>query len=152
MKYLRMAAMLLLCIGVLGALSPAQEREVTKNDLKGIPSHHHYLLSVIGGAAVGAGLGALAPGGGNSILKGLLIGSGGASDYWIHPHGSAPNGWTDWARIGSNAALGTGLGWTICDCNDGLIGGALIGGGATAVWESMRRNRNVNTASLNPNP
>ena len=47
----------------------AADPEVTKKDLKGIsPQHHKYLFSVIGGAAVGAGIGYLL-GSGNDITK-----------------------------------------------------------------------------------
>jgi hypothetical protein len=39
--------------------------------------------------------------------------------------------------IASNTALGSGIGWLGCNCHDGLIGGALLGGG-TAVWEALK--------------
>jgi hypothetical protein len=40
--------------------------------------------------------------------------------------------------ITSNTALGGGIGWIGCNCSDGLIGGTLLGGGATAVWEALK--------------
>lgn len=40
--------------------------------------------------------------------------------------------------IASNTALGSGIGWLGCNCHDGLIGGALLGGGGTALWEALK--------------
>ena len=58
----------------------AADPQVTSKDLKGIsPKHYKYAFSVIGGAAVGAGIGALVNGWSNDVAKGLLIGAGGAS-------------------------------------------------------------------------
>jgi hypothetical protein len=37
--------------------------------------------------------------------------------------------------------LGGGIGWLGCNCHDGLVGGTLIGGGATAVWEALKNDR-----------
>ena len=66
----------------------AADPQVTKKDLKGInPGHHKYAFAVIGGAAVGMGIGAAIGGGwGNDITKGLLIGSGASSAFYLHSH------------------------------------------------------------------
>ena len=47
-----------------------------QRDLRGVRhiSAHRYLFATAGGAAIGAGLGTLLPGGGKSTMKGLLIG------------------------------------------------------------------------------
>ena len=44
----------------------------------------------------------------------------------------------DWAMVASGTSLGAGIGWTICDCDHGLIAGTLLGGGGTAIWEAMK--------------
>ncbi|HET9695307.1 MAG TPA: hypothetical protein VFP40_00490, partial [Terriglobales bacterium] len=81
------AFVLCFCLLVI-ATTPAlaADPEITKNDLKGIsPQHHKYLFSVLGGAAVGAGIGVLL-GSGNDITKGLMIGGGGMSALYLHSH------------------------------------------------------------------
>ncbi len=126
----------------------AADPEVTTKDLKGIsPQRHRYLFSVIGGAAIGAGIGALV-GGGNDITKGIMMGGGGMSALYLHSHRRDNlNGWRNWAYVGSYTAFGGGLGWTLCGCDDGLVSGLLIGGGATAAWLSAHPQRTSGTAT-----
>lgn len=154
MSVIKKLRVFLLCFVILLLATPsfAADRDMTANDLQGIPKHHHYILSVLGGAALGAGVGALLPGGGNSILKGALIGGGGLSEIYLHRHRYAAGGWSDWAHIADGTALGTGIGWTLCDCGDGAIGGALIGGGGTAAWRAWNQSKTTTTASTNPAP
>lgn len=126
----------------------AADPEVTTKDLKGIsPQRHRYLFSVIGGAAVGAGIGALL-GGGNDITKGIMVGGGGMSALYLHSHRrDSLKGWRNWAYVGSYSAFGGGLGWTLCGCDDGLVAGTLIGGGATAAWLSAHPQHTIGTAT-----
>jgi hypothetical protein len=126
----------------------AADPEVTKKDLKGIsPQHHKYLFSVIGGAAIGAGIGVLLGGGGDSLGKGIMIGGGGMSALYLHSHRYDDlNGWRNWAYVGSYSSFGGGLGWTLCGCGDGLVAGTLIGGGATGAWLSAHPQRGPATA------
>lgn len=124
-------------------------RQMTKQDLKGISAHRYrYLFTTVGGAAVGAGIMSLFGGGGN-VLKGVMIGGGGGSSLYLHshPHDNL-NGWRNWALIGSHTALAGGTGWTVCGCDDGLVAGSLIGGGATAWWQASH-GRQTRTASTN---
>lgn len=147
------ALVLCFCLLVI-ATTPAlaADPEITKNDLKGIsPQHHKYLFSVLGGAAVGAGIGVLL-GSGNDITKGLMIGGGGMSALYLHSHRrDSLKGWRNWAYMGSYAAFGGGLGWTLCGCDDGLVAGTLIGGGATAAWLSSHPQR-VPPVATGPRP
>jgi hypothetical protein len=131
-----------LCLGFLfPLLSHAQSRDIDKRDLRGIsPQHHKYIFSVLGGAAVGAGLGYILPGE-KTPLKLMMIGSGGASTWFLHTHKATLGPFRDWGMIASNTALGSGIGWLGCNCHDGLIGGALLGGGGTAVWEALKNDR-----------
>jgi hypothetical protein len=117
----------------------AGDRDMTTQDLHGVPKlrAHRYAFAVIGGAAVGAGLGWLLPGGNTSVAKGALVGGGAMSTFYLMSHRNAAAGWRDWAFIGSNTALGTGLGWTLCGCDTGAVAGALFGGGGTAAWRAM---------------
>jgi hypothetical protein len=134
---------LVLCLGLLLPLmsvaqSRNRDRDVDRRDLNGIsPQHFKYVLSTLGGAAAGAGLGYVLPGE-KTPLKLALIGGGGASTWFLHSHRDTMGPFHDWAMIGSNTALGTGIGWLGCNCHDGLIGGALLGGGVTAVWEALK--------------
>ena len=133
--------LVVLCFCVLGLLvTPAfaGDRDVGVQDLKGIPKKHRFLTSVVGGTLIGAGIGALLPGGANTVFKGMLIGSGASGEWYMANHRQAGSGWRDWAHIGSTAALGTGIGWTVCDCNDGAIAGMLIGGGLQGIWQASR--------------
>jgi hypothetical protein len=133
---------LVLCLGFLFPLmSAAQSRDVSKRDLQGIsPQHHKYIFSVLGGTAAGAGLGFILPGE-KTPLKLAMIGGGGASTWFLHTHRDTLGPYRDFGMITSNSALGGGIGWLGCNCNDGLIGGTLIGGGATAVWEALKNDR-----------
>jgi hypothetical protein len=132
---------LLLCLGLfLPLMSAAQSRnrDVDRRDLNGIsPQHFKYILSAAGGAAVGAGLGFILPGE-KTPLKLAMIGGGGASTWFLYTHHDTLGQFHDWGMVGSNTLLGTGIGWLGCNCHDGLIGGALLGGGATAVWEALK--------------
>jgi hypothetical protein len=132
----------------------AADPQVTSKDLKGIgPKHHRYAFAVIGGAAVGMGVGAaIGAGWSNDIAKGLLIGSGAASALYLHSHKhDTLNGWRNWAYLGSYTALGGGIGWTVCGCNPGLGAGLLVGGGATAIWLAENPQRTHPTATNVPN-
>lgn len=132
----------------------AADPQVSKKDLKGIsPGHHKYAFAVIGGAAVGMGIGAAIGGGwGNDITKGLLIGSGTASALYLHSHRhDVVGGWRNWAYLGSYTALGGGIGWTVCGCTTGLGAGLLVGGGATAIWLAENPQRTHPTATNVPN-
>jgi hypothetical protein len=139
-----------LCAGMLVMLAMpclAGDRPVSTRDLKGISPHRHrYIFSVLGGAAIGAGIGKIL-GGGPDIGKGLLIGSGGASALYLHSHRSTGGNYRDWLFIGSHTALGTGVGWTICGCNTGALAGGLIGGGGSAVWRAMAPDKGINQVS-----
>ena len=55
---------------------PSAKQELTKIN----PRRYNYLFSVVGGAALGAGVGVMLGGGGASLAKGALIGGGGVSD------------------------------------------------------------------------
>jgi len=131
----------------------AADPEVTTKDLKGIsPQHHKYLFAVVGGALVGAGVGALV-GSGNDITKGLMIGGGGMSALYLHSHRHDNlNGWRNWAYAGSYTAFGGGLGWTLCGCDDGLVSGLLIGGGATTAWLASHPQRTAPTTASTTQP
>ena len=48
--------------------------------------------------------------------------------------------------VGSGTTLGMGLGWTICNCDNCLIAGTLLGGGGTAVWEALKDDSAANSA------
>jgi len=126
----------------------AADPQVTTNDLKGIsPQRHRYIFSVLAGAAVGAGVGVLLSGG-NDITKGIMIGGGGMSALYLHSHRrDSLNGWRNWAYMASYSAFGGGLGWTLCGCDDGLVAGTLIGGGATAGWLVSHPQRTSTTAN-----
>jgi hypothetical protein len=148
------ALLLCLCFLFIAAMpAMAADPEITKDDLKGIsPQRHKYLFSVLGGAAVGAGIGVLV-GGGNDITKGLMVGGGGMSALYLHTHRhDTMNGWRNWAYIASYSAFGGGMGWTLCGCDDGLVAGTLIGGGATAGWLVTHPQRTSTTATTPRNP
>ncbi len=109
------------------------------------PQRHRYWYSVLGGSAIGAGVGALI-GSGNDITKGILVGGGGASTAFLHSHKAYGGNWRPWMMLGGHTALGAGIGWTICGCNDGLAAGTLIGGGASAIWQASQPSRTNRTA------
>src|SRR4051794_41934033 len=87
---------LLLCFCFFVAVMPAfaADPDVTTKDLKGIsPQRHRYIFSVLGGAAVGDGIGVLL-GSGNDITKGLVVGAGGVSALYLLSHPPATvDGW-----------------------------------------------------------
>jgi len=145
----------LLCFSLLVMVTVpavAADPEVTKKDLKGIsPKHHKYLYSVLGGVAVGAGVGVLV-GGGNDVAKFIMIGGGAANLAYLSTNRHDDlGGWRNWAYMGGNTALGGGIGWTVCGCNTGLGAGLLIGGGATALWLAEHPQKVPKTAGPNPN-
>lgn len=111
--------------------------DVSARDLQGIPKRHKYLTSIVAGAAIGAGLGILAPGGNRSMLKGLLIGGSGASSMYLWSHPNAAGGWNQWAHVASNTGLASGIGWAICNCGTGFGVGALLGGGGTLAVQTF---------------
>ena len=136
-----------ICLGLLLMLaSPAVARDMNSQDLSGIsPQNHKYIFPVLGGAAAGSGLGFLL-GGGPKTAKLAMIGGGGVSTWYLNTHKNALGKYHDWAHIGSNTFLGMGIGWTICDCDNGLIAGALLGGGGTAAWEALKHDRPAHNA------
>ncbi len=129
----------------------AADPQMTKNDLKGIsPKKHRYIFSTIGGALVGMGIGALV-GGGGDVVKGMMVGGGGASALYLHSHPRADiGGWRNIAIIGSYTSLGGGLGWTACGCDTGLVSGALIGGGGSAWYTALHGPSKTTTATTGP--
>jgi hypothetical protein len=145
--------LVLLMVFAAPAFAQTRDREVTRRDLTGVPSprRHRWLTSTLGGAAIGAGIGVLI-GHKTEFVKGMLIGGGGGSALYLHSHPRTfSGGMRDWAFIGSHAALGTGLGWTLCGCNDGAVAGLLVGGGASAWWRaSLPDRRNPPVATTNP--
>lgn len=137
-RFLALAVCLCL-ITVFTAPAFAAGRDVDTSDLKGIsPKRHRYIFTVLGGAAVGAGIG-MAMGSEPSVAKGALIGSGLMSSWYLATHRDNLGGWRNWAQLGSYTALGAGLGWTACKCGDGAGIGALIGGGTAAIWQASKR-------------
>lgn len=129
----------------------AADPQVTKNDLKGIsPKRHRYIFSTVGGALIGMGIGELL-GGGGDVVKGMMIGGGGASALYLHSHPRADiGGWRNVAIIGSYTAFGGGLGWTACGCDTGLVAGALIGGGGSAWYTALHGPSKTTAASTGP--
>lgn len=114
-------------------------RDVDTQDLKGITKKHHYLWATAGGAALGAGIGALIPpGSGKSAAKGVLLGGGLTSFFYLASHKEAADGYRPLAFIATNTALGAGIGWSVCNCGTGSWTGALIGGGFTAIVQAVR--------------
>ena len=152
-KRLSAALCSLLMLFMLAMPAFAEDPQTTTQDLKGISAkRHRFLFSTFGGAAVGAGIGVLL-GGRTEALKGIMIGGGGASALYMHshPHDNL-GGWRNWAFIGSHTALGGGLGWTLCGCDDGLVAGSLIGGGASAWYHAAHAGGRSRTASTSTSP
>lgn len=129
------------CLGLLVPLmsvAQSNDRDVDQRDLSGISTHRtKYVFSVLGGAAAGAGLGFVLPGS-KTPAKLAMIGGGGVSTWFLHTHRDTLGGAHNFGMIVSNTVLGGGIGWLGCDCNDGLVGGFLIGGGATAIWQALK--------------
>jgi hypothetical protein len=147
------AVVLCACFMFIAAMpAVAADPTVSAKDLKGIsPQRHKYWFSVLGGAAVGAGIGVLV-GSGNDVTKGIMVGGGAMSAVYLHTHRKDQlGGWRSWAYIGGNTVLGTGIGWTICGCDDGAVAGALIGGGVTSAWLVTHPQRAPRTATT-PRP
>lgn len=128
------------CLSLI-ATTFCQEREVTSRDLNGVRKSHKYAWAVIGGTAVGIGLGAIAPGGNKSAVKGALIGGGLTSLIYLHVNPRAADGNRSLAHLVTNTVLGTGVFWTICNCKTGAWTGALIGGGGTALIQAFGSGR-----------
>ena len=123
-----------------------------KQDLRRVnPRRYSYLFSVLGGAALGAGVGAML-GSGNALAKGALIGGGGVSELYLTSFPNFAQGYRSWGFLLSNTALGAGLGWTLCGCNNGLAAGSLIGGGGTAALEAWHAKQNTTTANARQRP
>jgi len=114
-------------------------RDVDTSDLKGIGRKHRYYWALAGGAAVGAGIGALAPpGSGTSATKGMLIGGSFTSFLYLATHHREAGSWRPLAWIATNAILGAGIGWASCNCMNGFGVGAGIGGGVTTIVEALK--------------
>lgn len=131
---------MLLCVSLLGVPGLAADRDASRKDLRGVPHGHKHLWAVIGGTAVGLGLGAI-PGGTSNVFKGGLIGGSAASLFYLagHHHEEGP-----WSYVITNAALVAGIGWAACDCGAGFGAGALVGGGGTALFQAFKpRNRTL---------
>lgn len=128
-------AVFVTCLSITQAV--AGDHDPTTNDLKGIPKSHRYAWAVLGGTALGAGIGVVAPGGAKSGFKGALIGGSLTSAIYLAKNPRAAEGHRPLAHIITNTALGTGVFWTVCNCGDGAWAGALVGGGVTAVLQAF---------------
>jgi len=133
----RMLVIILCFTSLLAGTGLAEDRDISARDLKGVPKSHRYLWAMVGGAGVGAGIGIIAPGGTKSAIKGALLGGSLTSAIYLAKKPRAADGWRDWAHVGTNAALGTGILWTLCNCHEGAWAGGLIGGGGTAVYQAL---------------
>lgn len=146
----------ILCIFFLTGWSLSEDRDVSAKDLKGVPKSHRYLWAVLGGTALGAGLGVIAPGGTKSAWKGALLGGSATSAFYLAKHPRALTGWREWAHVGTNTALGSGILWTLCDCSGGALAGGLLGGGGTAVYQALgsrsSKMASFTGASVQPQP
>lgn len=119
--------------------SSSATRDASSIDVVGIPKHHRYFWAIAGGAALGAGIGALLPpGSGKSATKGMLIGGGLTSMLYLAGHKDEGGKYRPWAWIASNAVLVGGIGWAICNCGGGFPVGAGIGGGFTAAVQAFQ--------------
>jgi hypothetical protein len=144
----RILAFILCFTSLFTGASFASDHDVSARDVKGARKSHRYFWAVAGGTALGAGIGVIAPGGSKSAFKGALIGGSLTSAIYLAKHPKAGGGWRDWAHVSTNAILGTGILWTICNCGAGAWSGALIGGGGTAVIQAMgTHNRRLATAT-----
>jgi hypothetical protein len=142
-----------LCLTLLFTVpSHAADPPGAKQELKKItPRRYTYLFSVVGGAALGAGVGAILSSG-TGLAKGALIGGGAVSELYLTSYPSFGDGYRSWGFILSNTALGAGLGWTACGCNNGLAAGALVGGGGTAALEAWHAKQDTTTANAQQRP
>jgi hypothetical protein len=129
-----------LCVGLLALPGSAADPDRKDRDsLRGIPKGHKHLWAIIGGAAVGGGLGAI--GGTSGFFKGALIGGSGASALYLVKHRNQEG---PWSYVITNAGLVAGIGWAVCDCGAGGGAGALIGGGGTALFQAFKpRNKTL---------
>ena len=147
---------IILCASCLATQSFASDRDATAKDLRGVPKGHRYMWAVLGGAALGAGIGVIAPGGTKSAFKGVLLGGSATSAFYLAKHPRAASGHRGLAYVGTNTVLGIGLGWTLCNCGGGAWAGGLVGGGGTAFFQAMgTHNRDVRKwtgASAQPAP
>jgi hypothetical protein len=118
--------------------SSSATRDPSRADVKGVRSHHRYPWAIVAGAALGAGVGALLPpGSGKSAAKGLLIGGSLASLLYLSAHKNEPAKYRPAAWIITNAVLGGGIGWSVCNCGNGFPIGAALGGGFTGVVQAI---------------
>jgi hypothetical protein len=118
--------------------SSSATRDASSVDVAGIPKHHRYFWAIAGGAALGAGIGALLPpGSGKSATKGMLIGGSLASMLYLAGHKDEAGKYRPWAWIATNAVLVGGIGWSVCNCGSGFPIGAGIGGGFTAAVQAF---------------
>ncbi|HEY6351705.1 MAG TPA: hypothetical protein VI636_20070 [Candidatus Angelobacter sp.] len=78
--------MAIICLGLLiMPRSTAIAQDMSNRDLNGIsPQNHKYIITTLGSAAVGAGLGFLL--GGAKTGKLALIGGGAGSAWFLHSH------------------------------------------------------------------
>lgn len=95
-----------------------------------------YVLSVLGGAAVGAAAGAFIDGSRDSIGKGMLFGGGATSALYLHSMRQNPPDPVDY--LTSYTLLGAGTGWTLFNSGKGAAVGTLVGFGGSAVWLSRQ--------------
>jgi len=129
-----------LSVSLLGLPGLAADRDARSKDVRGIPHGHKHLWAVIGGTAVGLGLGAI-PGGTSNVFKGGLIGGSAASLFYLAGHRGQEG---PWSYVLTNTALVAGIGWAACDCAAGFGAGALVGGGGTALFQAFKpRNRTL---------
>lgn len=129
----------------------AEDRDANAGDLTGIPKSHKYTWAVVGGTALGAGIGVIAPGGTKSAFKGALLGGSLTSAFYLAKNPRAAEGHRSFAHIITNTALGTGIIWTICNCTSGAWAGALVGGGGTAIIQAFKT-RHSAIADKSPGP
>jgi hypothetical protein len=131
-----------ICVGLLlGLRTAAVGQQMSSKDVEGVsPQHFKYIVTTLGAAAAGAGLGFIGGGGATSGKLALMAG-GGASTWFLHKHRYELGKFHDWGIVASVGALGAGFGWTVCDCNKGIVAGSLIGAGGMAVWEALKHDR-----------
>lgn len=138
MRRLRLSASLCLALLCCGVQLFAQNRDPGPSDLSGIPKSHHYFWATAGGTVLGLGVGIIAPGGAKSAWKGALIGGSATSAFYLAKYKRAGGRNRPWAHVITNTALGAGIFWTACNCDTGFWGGALIGGGGTAIIQGLK--------------